>query len=201
MTTAFPTAIDAFTNPNGSDPRTGPDHAAQHSDKNDAIEALEAKVGVNGSAVATSLDKKVADLATADTTHAGAADPHTGYMLETLRAFRCDFSKAGALTTGAGTFRWYNDSGQTLTFREVRISAGTAPTGAAIIVDVNKNGTTIFTTQSNRPQIAISGNTGTTTTFNVTTIADGDYITIDIDQIGSTIAGSDLTAQVWMSLA
>jgi hypothetical protein len=36
-------------------------HATQHADLNDAVEALEAKVGVDGSAVTTSLDYQVAN--------------------------------------------------------------------------------------------------------------------------------------------
>lgn len=59
MTTSFPTGLDALTNPTGSSSLTSPDHAGQHTDANDAIEALEAKVGVDGSAVTTSLDYKV----------------------------------------------------------------------------------------------------------------------------------------------
>lgn len=59
MTTSFPTGLDALTNPTGSSSLTSPDHAGQHTDANDAIEALQAKVGVNGSAVTTSLDYKV----------------------------------------------------------------------------------------------------------------------------------------------
>ncbi len=62
MPTVFPTAIDAFVNPvanNFLDSLVVP-HAAQHSQLNDAVEALEAKVGINGSAVTTSLDFKVA---------------------------------------------------------------------------------------------------------------------------------------------
>lgn len=59
MATNFPTSLDALTNPLSSDPLTSPSHADQHADANDAIEALEAKVGVNGSTVATSLDYKV----------------------------------------------------------------------------------------------------------------------------------------------
>jgi len=56
MTTNFPTGFDSFTNPNGSDTLDSPDHAAQHSDVNDAVEAIQTKVGVDGSAVTTSLD-------------------------------------------------------------------------------------------------------------------------------------------------
>ena len=59
MTTSFPTSLDALTNPTGSSALTSPDHAGQHADANDAIEALEAKVGVNGSAVTSSLDYKI----------------------------------------------------------------------------------------------------------------------------------------------
>jgi hypothetical protein len=59
MATGFPSSLDALTNPTSSDALTSPSHADQHADANDAIEALQAKVGVNGSAVATSLDYKV----------------------------------------------------------------------------------------------------------------------------------------------
>ena len=38
-----------------------PSHSAQHADVNDAVEALQAKVGVDGSAVTSSLDYKVAN--------------------------------------------------------------------------------------------------------------------------------------------
>ena len=59
MATNFPTSLDALTNPQSTDELTNPSHADQHADANDAIEALQAKVGVNGSSVATSLDYKV----------------------------------------------------------------------------------------------------------------------------------------------
>lgn len=84
----------------------------------------------------------------------------------------------------------------TLTIKEVRLKVKTAPTGAALIVDVNKNGTTIFTTQTNRPQIAIGATEGNTTTIEVSGLVKGDDITFDIDQIGSTIAGGALVVEV-----
>lgn len=59
MATGFPTSLDALTNPTSSSSLASPDHASQHADANDAIEALQAKVGVNGSAVTSSLDYKV----------------------------------------------------------------------------------------------------------------------------------------------
>lgn len=63
MTTNFPGSLDAFTNPSATDAMdsvTVP-HATQHADLNDAVEALQAKVGVDGSAVNSSLDYKVAN--------------------------------------------------------------------------------------------------------------------------------------------
>jgi microcystin-dependent protein len=64
MATSFPSGLDALTNPTSSDGLNSPDHAGQHADANDAIEALEAKVGVDGSAVTSSLDYKIAALTT-----------------------------------------------------------------------------------------------------------------------------------------
>lgn len=64
MATSFPSGLDALTNPTSSDGLNSPDHAGQHADANDAIEALQAKVGVNGSAVTSSLDYKIAALTT-----------------------------------------------------------------------------------------------------------------------------------------
>ena len=107
------------------------------------------------------------------------------------------FSNTGTLSATAGAHRLYNDTGVAWMIQSVRASVGTAPTGASILIDVNVNGTTIFTTQGNRPAIAASSNTsGKVTNMNVTTGADGAYLTVDVDQTGSTIAGSDLSVQV-----
>ena len=62
MTTAYPTGLDAFTNPTATSTLVAPSHADQHADANDAIEALEAKVGITSSAVVTSLDYIVRNL-------------------------------------------------------------------------------------------------------------------------------------------
>ena len=62
MATSFPSSLDSFTNPLSSDTLSSPSHSAQHADANDAIEALQAKVGADSSAVTSSLDYKVAQL-------------------------------------------------------------------------------------------------------------------------------------------
>lgn len=63
MTTAFPTALDDFTNPSGTD-NLGSSvvpHASQHANLNDAVEALEARVGITGSADTASLEYRVSN--------------------------------------------------------------------------------------------------------------------------------------------
>lgn len=79
---------------------------------------------------------------------------------------------------------------------DVRAVVGTAPTGAAAIHDVNKNGTTVFSTQGNRPTIAIAATASGATVPDVKTFAAGDVLTIDCDQIGSGTAGSDAVVAV-----
>ena len=95
------------------------------------------------------------------------------------------------LTTGTAkvTFRMpYN-----MKLTDVRASVGTAPTGATIIVDINEGGSTILSTE-----LTIDATEKTSTTASVPVVisdddlADDAEITIDIDQIGSTIAGAGL---------
>ena len=59
MATNFPTTLDSLTNPSAGNTLNSPSHSTQHANSNDAIEALQAKVGVDSSAVTTSLDYKV----------------------------------------------------------------------------------------------------------------------------------------------
>jgi len=109
--------------------------------------------------------------------------------------FEICYTVTGALTVGAGTIRWY--CRENLTIQNVYVQVSTAPTGASIIVDVNKNAAgTIFTTQGNRPTIAASAFTDTSSVPDITSMTAGDYFLIDIDQIGSTVAGSNLCVRI-----
>lgn len=108
------------------------------------------------------------------------------------------FGLSGTLVVKVGVGRYYVE--QACTLASVRASVGTAPTGAAIIVDVSKNGTTVFTTQANRPTIPAGSTTsGLVTNMDVTALAAGDYLTVDVDQVGSTVAGADLVVQLRLS--
>ena len=105
---------------------------------------------------------------------------------------------SGAVTTGAGKATFTNDTGYDLWIFAVELEAGTAPTGAALIVDVNVDGTSIFTA-AGRPQIAAGATTGSAAPEDTVAgaegarVAPGDAVTFDVDAVGSTVAGSDLT--------
>jgi hypothetical protein len=104
------------------------------------------------------------------------------------------FAFKGELALTTGTLR--APVSITGTIVKVFAKVGTAPTGAAILVDLNYNGTTIWTGGTNRINIAVSTNSDTETTFSTSAVTEDGYLTCDIDQIGSTIKGSDLTVFV-----
>lgn len=47
MPSNYPGALDSFANPAGTDPRTSPDHAGQHTATNDAMEAVQGELGLD----------------------------------------------------------------------------------------------------------------------------------------------------------
>ncbi|MDD5102822.1 MAG: hypothetical protein PHX93_00305 [Candidatus Peribacteraceae bacterium] len=77
------------------------------------------------------------------------------------------------------------------TCTDVDLRVDTAPVGTDLIVDINKDGGTIFST---RPQITDSQTSEAGThAFSTTDLPAGSAITLDIDQVGGGTAGSDLT--------
>lgn len=102
--------------------------------------------------------------------------------------------EATAQTTGTAKFTFRMPFAMTVT--EVRASLGTAPTDATFIVDINDSGATILSTK-----LSIDATEKTSTTAAVPAVisdaalADDAQITVDIDQIGSTIAGAGL--KIW----
>jgi hypothetical protein len=80
------------------------------------------------------------------------------------------------------------------TISKVVAYAQTAPTGADLRIDVNKNGSTIFT--AGYLTISAGANSGSSTALSVTSLAEADRLSIDFDQIGSTVAGADVTITV-----
>ena len=62
----------------------------------------------------------------------------------------------------------------------------TVCTGAVLICDIEKNGTSIYST---KPQFAISGTTMTAGVISTSTFSSGDRITFKVTQIGSSAVG------------
>ena len=85
MATNFPASLDTLTNPTSSDSLSSPSHSAQHANVNDAVEALQAKVGADSSAVTSSLDYKVAQL------ESDVAGFTSGKILQVIQTVKTDF--------------------------------------------------------------------------------------------------------------
>lgn len=118
------------------------------------------------------------------------------------------------LSRGTGTPEWKTPSGSIVWYLDSTIAAGTnqgaiytlpfgitastgslrikgAPTGSSLIVDIRKDGTSIFST---KPTI-LAGNTigGKQMVMSTTNLTAGSELMVSVDQVGSTFAGSGLT--------
>lgn len=62
MAINFPTSLDTFSDPTPTSEMSNPSHSGLHVDINSAVEALEARVGVTNSTVATSLTYRINEL-------------------------------------------------------------------------------------------------------------------------------------------
>jgi hypothetical protein len=101
-----------------------------------------------------------------------------------------------ATLVAARTFR----APYALTIRAVKIDVNTAPTGASILVDLNNGANPVFTT---RPEIeaneltSLDATTQPVLNSSFTSVAANAVLTIDIDQVGSTIAGKGLKMTIY----
>lgn len=106
------------------------------------------------------------------------------------------FSVGGLIAPQAFDMPLYADWETTI--QSVRASVGQAPTGAPIVVDVLKNGTTIFPGGVGRPSITAGTKTALATLATPVLLVPGDYLTVTIVSVGSTFAGSGLVVQ-WVT--
>jgi len=82
---------------------------------------------------------------------------------------------------------WISDVDFTVT--AIWVWRETAGSAGSTILDVNKNGTTMYTTQGNRPTIEYddADNTVDCTLPDVVAVTAGDIITVDIDEVESGV--------------
>ncbi len=104
-------------------------------------------------------------------------------------AFPTWFHK-GDLVVGNGVIRWRLPID--LDFISFAFMLDTAPTGASAIFDIDLDGTPIYTGGARPTVTATNFDSGLTIPDTTTTGTEGQFLTVNIDQIGSTIAGADL---------
>jgi len=93
-------------------------------------------------------------------------------------------NQSGTLEITTGIVRWA--APKNINISKTTASVGTAPVGSSLITTLNKNGSTIDTLT-----IADGSTTDANTGLSLA-VNSGDYLTVDITQIGSSTAGSDL---------
>ena len=100
MATNYPGGIDSLTNPSPGGALTSPSHAGQHTDANDAIEAIETELGTNPSGTFTTVAAAVGLL------RSGTGSPE------------------GVVTAGVGTIYLRTDGGVSTTLYVETSGAG-----------------------------------------------------------------------------
>ena len=99
------------------------------------------------------------------------------------------------LTTGTAKTTFRMPYAMTLT--DVRASVTTAPTGSILQVDINESGVSVLSTVlSIDASEKTSETAATAAVISDSALADDAEITIDIDQVGSTVAGAGL--KIWL---
>jgi hypothetical protein len=115
MSTVFPTNLDSFTNPTATNPLNNPSHSSEHANTNDSIAALETKVGVDSSAVTSTIDYKLKNSASIDPGH-----HHTNVSLDSIASSKV----SGLPTFPSGAIVGTTDS-QVLTNKTISGSSNT----------------------------------------------------------------------------
>lgn len=110
-----------------------------------------------------------------------------GYQTESFCVAASD--ETTAITTGTAKVTWRMPYAFTVT--DVRSSVTTAPTGSTILIDINEAGTTIISTKLMIDATETTSTTAATpAVISDSSLADDAQMTIDFDQVGSTISGA-----------
>lgn len=94
------------------------------------------------------------------------------------------FSASGDLVPKVGLHRFYVEAAATLSI--VRASVGVPPSGSGAVIAYLLNGTKLG-------EVTIADGDFTAVDNTAVAVAAGDFFTVDIEQVGSTFAGADLT--------
>jgi hypothetical protein len=147
MAINYPSSLDTFTNPTSTDSLNSPSHSDQHANANDAIEALEAKLGIGASPAGSAVAGYVLTASTGGTT--SWAEPYTGDNITVVSAGTAAYTLAsgdqGKLLQFNGTFTVTVPTDATYDFENgtviniLNIGSGTITTAGAGGVTLNGN--------------------------------------------------------------
>jgi len=130
----------------------------------------------------TQLREKITDIVTANTFDSDSAS----VVAKENTIFNISLYQQGELSVTTGTARWYAPFN--LQIFSISPKLGTAADGT-VTIDVNKNGSSAETFSFS------ASATTATVTDPIINMNEGDYITIDVDAVGSTNKGEDLNIQ------
>lgn len=183
MSTDYPAGLDSFATPGnnlGSNP-----HSTLHINAQDAIEALQAKVGIDGSGVTTSHDYKLSaitgsDVAISEDSTSTLTNKTIDADNNTISNIEVDNLKSGVLDTDlstvAGTDTTLPSALAVKTYVDAQITASNldfqADTGGALSIDLDSE------------VLTLTGGTG------VDTSGSGNAVTFAIDSTVATLSGT-----------
>lgn len=180
MASTYPTSLDSFTNPLTTNPLTSPSHAQQHSDINDAMEAVQTKLAIGNTVIGTWIDYTPTWTGTTTNPVIGNGSIVGRYSLVNKTVTAQIFVLTGSTTTyGSGDYRFSLPVTAATTLANYpAIGNGwlydtSANSSTTCVANVNLSGTTVFAMR----YTGTSGAVGATTPF---TFASGDFITATI---------------------
>lgn len=175
MSTDYPAALDSFTNPTSGVHQDVVPHAQQHTDINDAMEAVQAELGTTPSGSRSTVKAR----------------------LDSMDVDRVLCSAPGVAPSVGWVAGWPVWGARTLA--DFRGSARVAQTSGSVLRwEVKRNGTTVFTTKptlDNTETTTVSSSAAHAFDSGQVAFADGDRIDFYIDQVGDGTA-RDLEAAV-----
>ena len=188
MATQYPNNLDNFSNPTSLDNLnsvTVP-HATQHANLNDAVEAIEATLGLSPQGGYSSVKTRIENIENYVSVLTGSS---TYIQDEVMCVSLGDETTTITTATPAVTFRMPF----AMTLTSVRASLTTASSSGTPTFDINESGSSILSTK-----LTIDANEKTSTTATTpavlsdTLLADDAEITIDIDVAGTNAVGAKI---------
>ena len=182
MASTYPTALDAFTNPTTSSLLTSPSHAQQHSDINDAMEAVQTKLAIGNTVIGAWIDYT-------PTWTAAFVNPVIGNGSITGRYSLVNKTVTAQILVTMGSTTTFGNGGYffSLPFTAAATLSGYPALGAGWANDVSASAATTFTAQVHNSGTTVFGlrftsasNNGAVNHNAPYTWASGDFITATI---------------------